>query len=89
MGEIPREEPREDYNVPMKRSSIDLRIPILLGLTIIFWASAFAGIRAGLEFYSPGHVALVRMLVASAVLALYALLVRMRLPEAGISRSSY
>lgn len=66
----------------MKRSSTDLRIPIFLGLTIVFWASAFAGIRAGLEEYSPGHVALARMLVASAVLAAYAFLVRMRLPEA-------
>lgn len=59
----------------------NFQIPIFLGLTIIFWASAFAGIRAGLEEYSPGHVALVRMLVASAALVVYALAVRMRLPE--------
>lgn len=66
----------------MKSAVKNLQVPIFLGLTIIFWASAFAGIRAGLEEYSPGHVALVRMLVASAVLAIYALLVRMRMPEA-------
>ncbi len=66
----------------MKSAVKNLQVPIFLGLTIIFWASAFAGIRAGLEEYSPGHVALIRMLVASVVLVIYALLVRMRLPEA-------
>ena len=66
----------------MKSAAKSFQVPILLGLTIVFWASAFAGIRAGLEEYSPGHVALIRMLVASVVLGIYALLVRMRLPEA-------
>lgn len=66
----------------MKSAAKNFQIPIFLGLTIFFWASAFAGIRAGLEDYSPGHVALIRMLVAAAVLVVYALLVRMRLPEA-------
>lgn len=50
-------------------------------LTLTFWASAFAGIRAGLMAYSPGHLALLRFLVASLVLAGYAAVVRMRLPE--------
>ena len=48
--------------------------------TILFWGSAFAGIRAGLHSYSPTHVALLRFLAASAVLAVYALATRMRLP---------
>ncbi|MEW6274538.1 MAG: EamA family transporter [Bacillota bacterium] len=51
-----------------------------LGVTVFFWASAFAGIRAGLTAYTPGHLALFRFLVASAVLAGYAALTRMRLP---------
>lgn len=71
----------KEYNGRVKRDATSLRVPILLGLTIFFWASAFAGIRAGLEFYSPGHLVLVRMLVASAALAVYAVLVRMKLPE--------
>ncbi len=50
-------------------------------VTLTFWGSAFAGIRAGLEAYSPGHVALLRFLVASLTLGVYALLTRMRLPE--------
>jgi drug/metabolite transporter (DMT)-like permease len=52
-----------------------------LVITTVFWASAFAGIRAGLDAYGPGQVALFRFLVASAVLAAYAVLARMRLPE--------
>ena len=35
-------------------------------ITIIFWGSAFAGIRAGLHSYSPAHLALLRFLAASA-----------------------
>jgi drug/metabolite transporter (DMT)-like permease len=48
--------------------------------TIFFWGSAFAGIRAGLEGYSPAHLAVLRFLVASLVLFIYALLTHLRLP---------
>lgn len=51
------------------------------GLTLLFWASAFAGIRVGLSAYSPGQMALLRFLVASLVLAGYAVYKRLRLPE--------
>jgi drug/metabolite transporter (DMT)-like permease len=50
-------------------------------VTVILWASAFPGIRAGLESYTPASLALLRYLVASAVLAVYALLTRMPLPR--------
>lgn len=39
------------------------RFPLFLA--VILWASAFAGIRAGLEGYSPGGLALLRFAVAS------------------------
>jgi drug/metabolite transporter (DMT)-like permease len=65
----------------VKGSGFDARVPVALVVTTILWASAFAGIRAGLEAYEPGQVALFRFLVASAVLAGYAVLTRMRLPE--------
>ena len=65
----------------MQGSGIDVRVSAALAVTIILWASAFAGIRAGLEAYGPGQVALIRFLVASAVLAGYAAITRMRLPE--------
>jgi drug/metabolite transporter (DMT)-like permease len=65
----------------VKGSGFDLRVLAALVVTTVFWASAFAGIRAGLDAYGPGQVALFRFLVASAVLAGYAALMRMRLPE--------
>lgn len=65
----------------MRSAAKNFQVPIFLGLTIIFWASAFAGIRAGLEEYSPGHVALVRLLVATLALFVYAVIVKMPLPE--------
>jgi len=52
-----------------------------IAITVFFWAAAFAGIRAGLDSYGPGALALFRLLVASAALAVYAAIVRMRLPE--------
>jgi len=50
-------------------------------VTVIFWASAFAGIRVALLAYAPGHMALLRYLVASVVLAVYALATKMPLPR--------
>ena len=59
----------------------EIRVALALAATIVFWASAFAGIRAGLGAYGPGEIALFRFLVASFVLGGFALLTRMRLPE--------
>lgn len=50
-------------------------------LTILLWASAFAGIRAGLQGLGPGHLVLLRFLVASALLLLYARLQGLRPPR--------
>lgn len=74
----------EQIDVKHQRDAVapmDARTLTVLGVTILFWASAFAGIRAGLAAYTPGHLALLRFLVASVVLAGYAALTRMRLPE--------
>lgn len=49
-------------------------------VTIVFWASAFAGIRVGLDYFSPAHLTLYRFLVASAALGAYALVARVRPP---------
>jgi drug/metabolite transporter (DMT)-like permease len=49
-------------------------------ITVVFWGSAFAGIRAGLHSYSPTHLALLRFLSASIVLAIFAAATRMRMP---------
>ena len=60
---------------------LDGRTLIAVGITLLFWSSAFAGIRAALADYSPKHLVLLRFLVASVVLAGYAVLTRMRLPD--------
>lgn len=54
-----------------------------LGTTLLLWASAFAGIRAGLTGYSPGHLALLRFIVASLALAIYAGNTHMKMPQKG------
>ena len=56
-------------------------VTLALAGTVVFWASAFAGIRAGLREYGPGEIALFRFVVASVVLGCIALVTRMRLPE--------
>ena len=50
-------------------------------VTQLLWASAFAGIRAGLQAYTPGQLALLRFLVASLALGVYASVVHFRRPE--------
>ena len=52
-----------------------------IAVALLLWASAFAGIRAGLESYGPGQVALLRFLTASAVFFAYASVTRMRAPD--------
>ncbi len=65
------------------KSARDLRVTLAVGLAVLIWASAFAGIRAGLEGYSPGHLALLRFLIASVLLGVYAVASRMPLPALG------
>ena len=65
----------------MGEKHIDTRTLTAAGVTLLFWASAFAAIRVGLTAYEPGHLALLRFLIASAVLGMYAIVTRMRLPE--------
>lgn len=62
-------------------TKIDGRTLIAMGVTLVFWSSAFAGIRAALKTYTPTHLVLFRFLVASTALATHAALTRMRLPD--------
>ena len=52
-----------------------------LAVALLFWASAFAGIRVALRTYTPAHLGLLRYSVASLVLALYARFAHFRLPR--------
>ncbi len=60
---------------------MDIRTLAAIIITVILWASAFAGIRAGLLAYTPEHLALLRYLTASLVLAVYAVATRMPFPR--------
>lgn len=62
------------------KEGLDARVLVAIGAVLLIWASAFAGIRAGLEGYAPGHLALLRFLVGSGLLAVYAAFIRMPLP---------
>lgn len=46
----------------------DLRLPLAVGAMLVLWASAFPAIRSTLLFFSPGALALLRFLFASATL---------------------
>ena len=59
------------------------RTILALAFTLVVWASAFAGIRAGLRAYSPANLAVLRFLIASAVLAGYAAVAHFRRPVIG------
>jgi len=56
---------------------------VVLAFALVIWGSAFAGIRAGLRAYSPANLAILRFLVASLVLAIYAGVAHFRRPLLG------
>jgi drug/metabolite transporter (DMT)-like permease len=56
------------------------RALLALAAALLLWASAFAGIRAGLRAYSPGQLAVLRFGVASIVLAVYTSVAHFRRP---------
>ncbi|MES5893970.1 EamA family transporter [Bacillus cereus group sp. RP43] len=49
--------------------------------TILIWGTAFPGIRMGLEAYTPEHLTLLRLLIASLILLLFSLIYKLRLPD--------
>ena len=63
------------------KSLFTVRALLALFSALLLWASAFAGIRAGLHAYSPGQLAVLRFLVASLTLAVYACVAHFRRPE--------
>jgi drug/metabolite transporter (DMT)-like permease len=65
----------------VKAFRFDALVVAALAATVLLWASSYSAIRAGLDAFGPGQVALARLAVASLVLAPYALAVQMRLPD--------
>jgi drug/metabolite transporter (DMT)-like permease len=52
-------------------TGVDKRALLAIGVVTILWASSFAGIRAGLQAFSPGALVVFRFLVASTTLLLW------------------
>jgi drug/metabolite transporter (DMT)-like permease len=63
--------------------SIDRRSMLAAGVTVLLWASAFVAIRDAGEHYSPGALALGRLLSGSAVLVVVLLVRREGWPARG------
>ncbi|RWS44695.1 EamA family transporter [Bacillus mycoides] len=57
------------------------RIVCAHAFTILIWGTAFPGIRMGLEAYTPEHLTLLRLLIASLILFLFSLIYKLRLPD--------
>ncbi|MGI6083607.1 MAG: DMT family transporter [Limnochordia bacterium] len=58
---------------------LDVVVPA--AVTVVFWSSAFVGIRIGLGAFSPLHLTLLRFLTASVAFGVYAVVTRMPLPR--------
>jgi drug/metabolite transporter (DMT)-like permease len=52
-----------------------------VGITVFLWESSFAAIEIALVGYQPGHLALLRFIIASISMLVYAVFTRMKLPE--------
>ncbi|WP_318581683.1 DMT family transporter [Bacillus paranthracis] len=65
----------------MHNKKWDLRIICAHAFTILIWGSAFPAIRMGLESYTPEHLTLLRLLIASAILLLFSFIYKLRLPD--------
>lgn len=59
---------------------LDARTIMAIAIAILLWSSAFAGIRAVLNDFSPGSIALLRFIIASIVMLLIVFLKKMSLP---------
>jgi drug/metabolite transporter (DMT)-like permease len=66
---------------PRLKSRITFRTWVAPSAALLLWASAYAGIRVGLKAYTPAHVALLRFIIASIVLAAYATQAHFRRPR--------
>ncbi|MGE7632630.1 DMT family transporter [Bacillus paramycoides] len=65
----------------MHNKKWDFRIVCAHAFTILIWGTAFPGIRMGLEAYTPEHLTLLRLLIASLILLLFSFIYKLRLPD--------
>ncbi|WP_332633992.1 DMT family transporter [Halalkalibacter flavus] len=57
------------------------KVFLAYSVTIILWGSAFPGIKLGLESYSPEHLSVLRLLIGTVGLLVFAVIKKMRLPD--------
>lgn len=60
---------------------MSLRVVLAYSIAIVLWASAFPGITVGLESFSPIHLSLLRLLIGSLGLLVFAVASKMKLPD--------
>ncbi|PGM58391.1 EamA family transporter [Bacillus cereus] len=65
----------------MHNKKWDFRIVCAHAFTILIWGTAFPGIRMGLEAYTPEHLTLLRLLIASLILLLFSFIYKLRSPD--------
>ncbi|MDA2447428.1 DMT family transporter [Bacillus cereus] len=65
----------------MHNKKWDLRIICAHAFTILIWGTAFPAIRLGLESYTPEHLTLLRLSIASFILLLFSFIYKLRLPD--------
>ncbi|MGV3771917.1 MAG: DMT family transporter [Verrucomicrobiales bacterium] len=58
-----------------------LRLALLVVATLIIWSSAFPAIKASLKEFPPNHVALLRFIVTSVILAILCFWEKIRIPN--------
>lgn len=49
--------------------------------TVLMWSTTFAGLRAALGYFSPGHLVFLRWTLTALAFAAFAVVTRMRVPE--------
>lgn len=62
-------------------SGLNRSILLSVGITVLLWGSAFAGVRVALQAYSPAQFVLFRTLVGAAAFALLAAIFKVRRPR--------
>ncbi|PFB60335.1 EamA family transporter [Bacillus cereus] len=65
----------------MHNKKWDFRIICAHAFTILIWGTAFPAIRMGLESYTPEHLTLLRLLIASFILLVFSCIYKLRLPD--------
>ncbi|MDP7989262.1 DMT family transporter [Bacillus sp. MHSD_36] len=65
----------------MNNKKWDFRIICAHAFTILIWGTAFPAIRMGLESYTPEHLTLLRLLIASCILLVFSFIYKLRLPD--------